>query len=50
MVQRFAEVVKFLLLGAPVGAGRSSGVGVQGALHALVTTVLWRFTGFDELR
>ena len=50
MVELVAEVVELLLLCAKVGAGWSSGFGFQRAMHALVTTVLLWFTGFDELR
>lgn len=50
MVALFADVVELRLLGAQVGAGRSGGVGFQGARPALVTTVLWGGTGFHARR
>ncbi len=50
MVDLVAAVGELLLLGAQGGAGRSGGVGFQGAMPARVAAVLGRFAGFDALR
>jgi hypothetical protein len=50
MIERFTEVVELSLLGAKMCPRRSGGVGVQRAIHALMTAMLLRFARFNELR
>jgi hypothetical protein len=50
MVELCTAVIELPLLCAQGGAGRAGGFGVQGAMHAFMAAVLWRFARFDALR
>ena len=50
MVERCTAVIELPRWCAPGGAGRSGGVGVQGALQPFVAAVRWRLAGCDALR
>jgi hypothetical protein len=50
LVERFTAVIERPLWGAQGGAGRSGGVGVQGAMPPFVAAVLVRCAGCEALR
>jgi hypothetical protein len=50
MIARFTDVVELSRLGAKRCPRRSGGVGLQRALQALMTAMLWRCARFNELR